>query len=214
MRAKLLTSALVLLATAFAGCVGEFEIQQTEPLRIQVDGDSQDARLAANDSGGQGGAQATEKREFRIDTEDDVEQVVVVVEVKNVEIEGDDRDDDMGDDDDNATSSPTDDNETMNDTSRKAAVVLVIIEDRDTGEKLAEQEVEASESSNKVELDVDVKGKNNVVIVTQAVQGVADVNVAAMGSSAGGGGTGGTGGGATMTTGNTTSPSPTTTTSS
>lgn len=182
MKATPIVGALLALLLAMAGCTGSFDIDQTEPIRIQVDGDGEDARLSADDDGSNDGGvdsvQSTRKQEFRIATTDDVDAVKVVVIVKNVAVAGDGADDDgQGDDggDDNDTSNDTSDNAT----STSKAVVLVIIEDRTTGESLAEETVEAGDEDGNAELNVNVKGKDNVVIVTQAVEGVADVNVAA-----------------------------------
>jgi hypothetical protein len=169
MRALFVMSALTLIATALAGCAGDFRIKQTEPFRIQIDGEPKETRVAAGGSG-----QAAETSEFKIESNKEVEKVTVVVEVTKVE----------GSSSQGSTSATTSasGNETGNtSSSAEPAIILVIVKDNDNGEKLAEKRVEADEQSAQVSLDIDVKGRNNVVIVTQAVQGIADVSVAAEG---------------------------------
>lgn len=172
MKATLLTSVLALFATSLAGCTGQFDVKQTEPLRIQIDGAPQESRIAASDSGS--GTQDPDKSEFRIEGSEEFEKVTVVVEITRVEGNASDGNVSQG----NATQAP---NETAENTTAPPVVVMVIVEDRDNGQRLAERRVEAENQSAQVELDIDVKGRNNVVIVTQAVQGIADVNVAARG---------------------------------
>ncbi|HWG90337.1 MAG TPA: hypothetical protein VNZ52_05740 [Candidatus Thermoplasmatota archaeon] len=67
--------------------------------------------------------------------------------------------------------------------SSAPAVLLVIVKDRDTGDQLAKKRV-VVENQTQTSLNVDVKGNNNVVVVTQAIEGSAVVNVAAHGSEA------------------------------
>lgn len=160
------------MLTVLAGCVGNFEMKQTEPFRVQIDGDAQESRVAAPDSDSKEAADEPETSEFKLDSAENVQIVKVKVEVVNVDMD----DDDEGDDDGTTTASPTDD-ETDNDS--EPAIILIIIEDRDTGERLNEQQVEADDQTANVELNVDVKGRDNVVVITQAIQGVADVSVAA-----------------------------------
>lgn len=175
MRVILVVTALMVLAVSLAGCTGDFRVRQTEPIRVQVDGGPEEARVASSDSE----SDAEEKSEFRIESPQEIEMVMVVVEVTPV-IEGAPVSPTGTPENTTGNQTPTTGNETSG-----AVVVLVIVEDRDTDERLAEERVEAGEQSTQVELDVDVKGRNNVIIVTQAVQGVADVSVAAMSASGG-----------------------------
>src|SRR5687767_9865943 len=96
MRKLVIGVVLAFAATALAGCVGDFEVKQTEPLRIQIDGEGEDAKLACNScDSGDGIDTRSEQSEFRIDTDGgDVDQVMVVVEVTNVQVDGDDDMDD------------------------------------------------------------------------------------------------------------------------
>lgn len=156
---------------SLAGCTGNFDIKQTEPLRIQIDGAPQETQVAAD-------GRASERSEFKIESPDSVEVVKVVVEVKVVDAAGP-----AGSTSSAAnTSGPNATQPTDGDDER--AVVLVIVEDRDKKEKIAERRVESQGDATQVSLDVDVKGRDNVVIITQAVEGMADVNVAAKSSEA------------------------------
>lgn len=166
MRANLIVGALTALALAMAGCAGDFRVRQTEPIRVQIDGEPQETRVAADGANGE-----VEKTEFQIETPEDVDVVKVMVEVTNVEVEDED-------DDDNETTPANTTTETGNETA-EAAIILVIVEDQDTGEKLAEQQVEATEQPAQISFDIDIKGRNNVVVVTQAIEGAADVSVSA-----------------------------------
>lgn len=156
------------LALAMAGCTGNFDIKQTEPIRVQIDGESQDGRVESGSS--------NERKEFTIERTQEVEAVKVVVKVIQVE------DDDDGGPSPSATSTNATGNTTappQNETAAEPAIIVIIIEDRDTKEKLEERRVEADAQGTSVELVVNVKGHDNVVIVTQAVEGIADVSVAA-----------------------------------
>jgi len=168
MRAIQTVSVLVLLATGLAGCTGNFSIKQTEPFRVQIDGAPQQGHVSSE------GSAASQKSEFKIENTKDVEVVKVTVECKNAQSSG-------GSASASASSSGnTSGNETGNGSGSAAAVILVIVEDRDTHEKLEEQQVQvASGDATQVELNVNVKGKDNVVVITQAVQGSADVAVSA-----------------------------------
>lgn len=168
MRTTIVLSGLALIALALAGCTGRFDVEQTAPFRIEVvevDGDSKEARVEAGSGGTQGA-----KSEFRIANTQNVTQVTVVVEVKPV---------------DGMMPLP-EGNETGNETNATAdvTIVLIIVEDRDTGERLAERTVETTEEAQTAELNINVKGKDNVVVVTQAQQGSADVNISARGGEA------------------------------
>lgn len=162
---KTLVSALAVFALLLAGCTGQFDVKQTEPIRVEVNGAPQETRVAAEGEGG-AGEDADETGEFKIESPDEVQMITVTVEVTHVEVT----------ETETVTASPSPTNES------EPAIIIVIVEDRDTNEKLAEQQVEAGDQGAMVQLDIDVKGRNNVVVVTQAVQGVADVSVAAEGN--------------------------------
>lgn len=167
MRTTIVLSGLALIALALAGCTGRFETEQTEPFRvevIEVDGDSKEARVDAGDGGTQGA-----KKEFRIANTQNVTQVTVIVQVTPAAM----------------TPPPPETNETnVTPPNATTTVVLIIVEDRDTGERLAERTVETEAEAQTAELNINVKGKDNVVVVTQAQQGSADVNVSARGGEA------------------------------
>ncbi|MGQ0534638.1 MAG: hypothetical protein ACT4PT_01025 [Methanobacteriota archaeon] len=175
MRAKLSLWLLPLMLTgALAGCTGQFDVDQTEPIRVVIEDERDGAtsgadvtrqrvRLVAEDEtrNATGGAprtsETTREQTFVLETRREVETAVVIVEVERVEVVA------------------------PNATGPEPVIVLVVVEDRDSGRRLAERRVEiaAGEDAANVELNVNVKGKDNVVVVTQAVQGTADVNVAA-----------------------------------
>lgn len=178
MRTHILLSLAVVAAAALAGCTGRFDVDQTEPFRIAieglaVDGDSRTATVSAGTSGGTvtGGAQA--KKEFRIEnTNTQVQQVTVVVQVTP------------------AASSPppppppsnntTEPNATPPTNTTVVTKILIVVEDRDTGEKLAERIIEGAEAQT-ADIDVNIQGHHNVVVITQALEGNATVNVSAKG---------------------------------
>lgn len=175
MRANILLFGFAFLALALAGCTGDFNVRQTEPIKVQIDGEAEETRLAA---GGDDGA--ARESEFRIENPDDVEVVTVVVQVVKVEAEDADEPGDVDQVDDDETNETEDDDANESDDGAEPTVILVLIEDGDTGERLQEQRVEASDDdSAQAELNVNVKGKDNIVVVTQAVQGAAHVTVSA-----------------------------------
>jgi hypothetical protein len=186
MKASFILGTLAILALSFSGCTGKFDIKQTEPFRIEVNGDGFDSRVASSNSG----SSEPERVECIIEKEENVEVVTVIVKVKKVEVVTE-------------SPSPTTATNTTDDDAERV-IVLIIVKDEDTDEKLAEQQVEADDQDANVNLNVNVKGHNNLVVVTQAVQGVADVNVSAEGSTS-------TDGGSTTGAPMPTSPAPTTT---
>ena len=164
----------MLVAASLAGCTGEFDIEQTEPLQVQVNGEPRTVSVSEEDS---------EPQEIRVDNSGKAEAVQVTVEVRPMHA--------------------------------GPVTVLIIIEDSETGERLAEQEISTGEGGNETtnttttssgntttapgstttapanqttevtiqNIFIDVKGKDNFVVLTQAVEGDADVSIAAYESS-------------------------------
>ncbi len=158
---------LAALTMALAGCTGDFQINQTEPIRVQVDDDEPETVQVAED----------DKEPSRLVVENTEQTETVDVEVK-VTPAGED-----------------------------AVTVLIKIVDEDDEENvLAEEEIrvpgaggaddeaddngtggdqtgenETSEGTGEegqtIIQDVDVKGKDNFVVVTQAIEGEADVAI-------------------------------------
>lgn len=169
MRTIALVGAL-LVATAFmAGCVGEVELKQTEPIRIQIDGGSQQGRVTSADDCDDP-CSTPDTQEFEIETKE-VEKVTVVVMVTRISSGSS-----------STTTTTAADNETREE-SGDPCEVLVQVKDRSSGTTIQEKTVSVTDDSAEANLDIDVKGKNNIVIVTQAVKGVADVDVSAQTSS-------------------------------
>lgn len=153
-----------------AGCTGGFEIEQTEPIRVQVDGEPE--RTTVRDSEPEG-------KEFHIEVEER-ERIEVEVEVTRISDtptkvkvlvkDGDtvlaERDIDVGDEPDEPE--PGNDTEPGNGTGNQTEPTPT---PEPTPEPTGQTVIE--------NLTIDVKGKDNVVVVTQAQEGEADVNVAA-----------------------------------
>ncbi|HLE47236.1 MAG TPA: hypothetical protein VI818_02980, partial [Candidatus Thermoplasmatota archaeon] len=138
MKPRLLAIVATLLTTALAGCVGQFEVIQTEPIRIQIDdADGEESRIGA--AGCCPGENASEKQEFEFEAPDDVEKVVVIVEVTKVTTQGGASPTTAtpattGNGTGNQTTSPP----AGNQTSGEPCIVLVIVQEKDSGRKLAE----------------------------------------------------------------------------
>lgn len=169
---------LATLALVLAGCsgTGNFDVQQTEPFRVQLEGEPQTVVV----------------------DEDDDEAKQVVIDTCNDPCEGDRQPEEV-----------TVKVQVTSKTVEEACVVKVIIKDRDTGEVLEEREVSTGgsgsggsgststvtqtqtatvtethtgSSSGGITVEnivVNVKGKDNIVVLTQAIQGSADVDISA-----------------------------------
>jgi uncharacterized OsmC-like protein len=156
-------------AMALAGCTGQFSVDQTEPFRVQLEGDGQEVTVSDSDAEPQ--RVIVEACEETADP-CDVEQVELAVEVTKLNVED-------------------------------ACTVKVTIQTED-GELLDEVDVVVGGSSNETTDDnmtddgnettndtggsdttvvqnivVDVRGAHNIVVLTQAVEGEADVNIEA-----------------------------------
>lgn len=144
MRSSTLSIILSLLAAMMlAGCVGDFELRQTEPFRVEINGDGEEAEIRSTGD--------SEEREasFRVEQASaSAEDVTVVVHVKKVEM-----------------------------SSTEPTVVKIITKDETTGETIDEQEVRVEDDSQ--DITVNVKGHDNIVVITQAVEGDAIVSVSA-----------------------------------
>lgn len=167
--------ASVLALMALAGCTGSFDIDQTEPFRVQLDGAPQTVVVR----------EGAEPREVNVQTcpEDtdpcDVEDVEVQVKVEKTSTEAcairviikttsgevlDERTIDVGG---SATTTSTASNGTGNGTGNTT---------------VTETETTTASSSNVViqNLVVNVKGNKNIIVVTQALQGEANVGIQAI----------------------------------
>jgi hypothetical protein len=146
------------LTMVLAGCTGSFNVKQTEPIRVQIDGTSQTAKVDQSDA---------QPQKFVVENTAKVESIEVKVDVKQV--------------------------------SETPVTVMVTVVDQATNETLATKEVAVGGSSSSSassmtgspsasssqgqtvtqNIVVNVKGKDNVVVITEAQQGTAEVNVAA-----------------------------------
>jgi len=154
---------LVTLMMALAGCSGGFEVHQTEPFRVQIDGEPQTMTVREGE----------EAQRVDIDVADcDCEEVMVDVEVRavgdgpctvHVVIEDADGNELASKDitiEGTNVSMDDDDNMTGNETEPPA-------DDTSSGDTIIEQIV------------VNVKGKDNIVVVNEATSGDAEVNISA-----------------------------------
>lgn len=176
MNATTMAVVSVLALMGLAGCTGSFDIDQTEPFRVQLDGAPQTVVVRE-------GAQPREVNvETCPETDDpcDVEEVDVKVEIektstevcsirviiktpsgevldeRTIDVGGDDNDDDgddNGTDDGNTTG-----NATMTDDASGDGGGDVVVQN----------------------LIVNIKGNKNIIVVTQALQGEANVNIQAI----------------------------------
>jgi DNA polymerase III alpha subunit len=159
-------AALVTLAMIAAGCTGSFNLHQTEPLRVQLDGESRAVKVAQSDA---------QPQKVLVENTAKATDVEVKVEVKKV--------------------------------SESPVTVLVTVQDSATNETLATKQITVggtnttqtntttttSQTTNTTtnptgtttgqvvnqNIFVNVKGKGNLVVITQAQQGTAEVNIAA-----------------------------------
>jgi hypothetical protein len=150
---------LVVFAMVLAGCTGNFAVHQTEPIRVQLDGSPEKSRVDQSDS---------QPQKFVVVNDAKADAIEVNVEVKQV--------------------------------STSAVTVMVTVLDESTNETLATKTVSTgnttsssstssgynSSSSSSTQgqvvnqnIVVNVKGKGNLVVITDAQQGTADVNIAA-----------------------------------
>lgn len=174
MNAKAIAGVTVLAMMALAGCTGGFTVNQTEPIRVQLEGAPQTVVVHESDAEPKRVVVATcEDTDDPCDTETVEVQVQVkqvagddcrvritiqdedgnTIEERDVDVK-DDGDDDSHDGDDNATG----DNSTTAAPGPGGSTGQVVVQN----------------------IVVNVKGKDNVVILTQALQGSAEVQVNAV----------------------------------
>lgn len=161
---KALLLGILLAGVALAGCTGDFNARQTEPFRVSIEGDEDPQEAVGGD--------------VDIPDEDDGERQVIVI-VRD--------DDDDGDDGDDDGSQWQQQQQTVNvqvvaqQTSPQPAVLIIYVQDRDTGQVLASRNVTV-EGDIVQNVQIDVRGRDNVVLVTQVAEGEADVDVTTDGS--------------------------------
>lgn len=168
------------LSAGLAGCTGSFDVDQTEPFRVQLEGGPETVTVSDTD---------TEAKRVVVETcgdveadSCDVEQVDVQFEVKQVSSGpckilvtiqdedgqtilsrvidvslGDGGDDDGGDVSGNASTNTTSGNTTTSGDASDSSAQTVI-----------------------QNIIVDVRGSKNIVVVTQAQEGSADINIQAI----------------------------------
>jgi hypothetical protein len=180
-RSSLLPVFLV-LAVALAGCAGNFNVKQTEPFRAQferADVDGQAVELTVSSTSG------TREGRVLLTRPADVLQIDVIVVARAAATAAG-----GGTSGTNASANATGGNATGNATSGNntttsgtvtivVPIVLVVVQDNATGEQLAEQRLTVQQDSATTTLNIDVRGHDNVVVVTTAEQGDAVVNVQA-----------------------------------
>lgn len=150
----ILVLSMVGLAAALAGCTGQFDIEQTEPFRVQIeDGEARTVQVSADDD---------EPERIIVENDNEVERIDVRV-VGTPQTEG-------------------------------RTVILVTIVNEDTDEVFAEQEIVLrddttgdNETDNgtddgdgtitQVIQNIDIRGSNNFVVLTQGVEGDAEVDI-------------------------------------
>ncbi|MCA1812433.1 MAG: hypothetical protein LC624_00605 [Halobacteriales archaeon] len=144
MKPGLLIIGAAVLAVALAGCTGggNFNVKQTEPLRIALEGAGVSSDIDQ---------QTAPQKEIVVEKQTTVKVIRVDV--------------------------------TARQTSAQPSKVLIIVKDKDTGQALQQKEIDVQNTTQQ-SLIVNVQGNNNVVVVTQALQGAANVNVAAHDASA------------------------------
>jgi hypothetical protein len=173
-----------------AGCTGQFDVVQTEPIQVEVDGEAESVRVSESDA---------EPARAGIDTQG-LETIEIEIEVAGVssgpvtvivEIQGPDNETlatetmTVG----NATFPPdngTDDGTTPADTTNTTGA-----DENDSANETLPQDNATSEpaptegdQTTIQTIVIDVRGKDNVVVVTQAVSGEAQVTLAAHDASA------------------------------
>lgn len=187
-------AALVSLAFVLAGCTTQIDMKQTEPFRIAVEGSGQT---------------------FTLDESDDPQTVEVDTCTETMTTCGDSN-----------TERQIEVNVEVTQKSSEPCKVLVKVTDKSTGEELERRIVDVGGSGNGTtnqtgnntgdsntgqvvvqNIVVNIKGKDNLVVITEAQQGTAQVNIAARTS-------GTTQAGGDVNSGSTTTVTSTTTTTS
>lgn len=184
------------LVLALAGCTGGFQVDQTEPFRIQLEGAPETVTVRESD---------TEAKRVVVETCDDdldadscdVDQVDVQLEVKQVstgpckilvtiqdedgrtivsriiDVSAGSDDDDLDDDwDDDGTGTPTSSSATGTNGTTSATVSATSSPSTPSGGQSGQTVIQ--------NIVVNVQGHKNIVVLTQAQQGTADINIQAI----------------------------------
>jgi len=195
-------AACLLVATALAGCTGNFNVKQTEPLRVRLEGGEAGASPSTGTSATSvrvhvdSASGATQQRVI-VDKPATVENMIVNVNVvaaavsssggtttgtnTNTTVEGNATGNQTGGNTTggNTTSTGSTSTNTTATASTGPTIVNIIVQTQ-AGETLSQKQVTVEPGATGTgTLNVNVKGKDNIVIVTQAVQGIADVDVSA-----------------------------------
>ncbi len=212
--------ASVLAVTALAGCTGTFDVNQTEPIRVQVEGAPQTVVVRESDAGPQKVVVQTCKDKDPCDT-DQIELKLTIHQVGSgackvhVTVEDDDhnkleeRDVDVtegGNATETTTTTTTTSTSSGNGTTNGTANTTATTTTSGGGTTSSQVIVQT--------FVINVKGKDNVVVLTQALQGSAQVQVDASEATANGNGVIGNETSGSMSSSGTTSVSTTNSTSS
>lgn len=173
---------LTILALVMAGCTGtgNFDVKQTEPFRVSLEGDPQtftvnegsrakevvidtcDDPCAGNNDDCADACDVNVKVQV-VQTSSDACRIRVVIKdretgevLDQVEIDGDD-DGDEGGDNGSTTTTTASGNATMTATGTSGGDTNVVVQN----------------------IVVNVKGKDNIIVLTQAIEGSADVDISA-----------------------------------
>jgi hypothetical protein len=171
-------------ALAIAGCTGNFSVKQTEPFRVQIDGAPQTAVVAANDS-------QPERVEVETAGHDNVEVKVQAQQVSSgpcklhVKVQDKETGEVLEERDIDITVN-------VNSGSTGNGTSNTTVTQTQTETQTVTQTTTASGQGQVVVQNfyITVKGHHNVVVLTQALQGSAQVNVQAV-SAQGNGSVGG-----------------------
>lgn len=188
MHHRVVLAAGLLVAAVLAGCTGNFDVKQTEPLRVRVEHVGADGTTGTTGTTGTAASRVSVKvdadggdgarQTIVVDRDVEVERIDVVVTVTAVATGGTVVTNGTGG---NGTGgNETGGNQTGGDgtgTTAGGDVVINVIVQVQGGEILSQQQVTATGGAGNATLNVDVKGKDNVVIITEAVQGAATVDV-------------------------------------
>ena len=175
--------ATAFLAMALAGCTGGFQVDQTEPFRIQLEGEPETVTVRDTDTEAQRVEVATDCETTCAHEEVDVELTVEKVSSEActilVTIQGDDGQtiatrtitvSGSGDGASTTTTSASAGNETGNATTNSTTTMTT----GSTGGSAVQNNVVVQN------IVVNVKGNKNIVVLTQAQDGAADIDITAV----------------------------------
>ena len=172
--------AAALALVGLAGCTGSFDVNQTEPIRVQLEGAPQTVVVRDSDDEPQKVVVQTCKEK----TACDVEEIEVQLSIKQVSSEPcrihitvqdedgntiDERDIDVGGDTGNGSTTTTTTTTSGNGTGTNGTTTA-------TGNSSTGGSTSAGQIVVQT-FNINVKGKDNVVVLTQALQGSAQVEV-------------------------------------